>query len=346
MVVSAGPNTIGIPALNNSACFRFTATQTLPIVAVRVRWPNVTTPGAVTLRIETIDVTTGKPSGTLWDANAQLTGIVPATGVTGILYTFAAAPTTPLVIGTEYAVFFITTTAGTTMNLGSGSPNNDLTPFYPYNCLSAADGTTRTNLTEIVRAPPMVAFTLSDASINAMGCYTFTNLASINVFGNRAAGIQIAVPSGAVLSVIGIRGLHARVGVPAGDVRVRVLDSSNNLVAGATTVIDKDSMTGSSNRRWMALFAAPVSIPAGTYRIVEDSGASVDAANCWTVAQAQHMVTALRATDYVSISTLDLTATPIVWTENTLAVSAFQLILNGLSGAGGGGSAGPWGMVR
>lgn len=93
-MAASGVVSYAMPTLNNGFSGRFMAYDTRDIKSVYVNFSSVSAPGTVELRIETIDNTTGKPSGTLYDANATKS-FTPAAGWNTV--TFDTLPTTGLV---------------------------------------------------------------------------------------------------------------------------------------------------------------------------------------------------------------------------------------------------------
>src|SRR5262245_48262057 len=76
--LESGVGTFAMAALNSGCAYRFMAQDTRDVASVRLYWFSVSSPGQVTVRIETDAA--GKPSGTLADAKAVATGVVPAAG--------------------------------------------------------------------------------------------------------------------------------------------------------------------------------------------------------------------------------------------------------------------------
>jgi hypothetical protein len=319
--------------LNTGFCARFTALDTRDVASVYVNWSTVSSPGTVQVRIETIDATTGKPSGSLYDASASV-NITPTAGWQ--IATFAVLPTAGLVAGTEYAVVLLTTVAGTTQSLRIYVTANS-SGMYPSVALTAADGTTRANFAEVVATIPVMTLVMEDAVEEVFTFSPYATANSQNLFGTAAAGQKVVVPANATFSVAGIEisGV-TRVGTPAGDLRFRVF-SGNSAVSGTSVTVDKDSLTGASTRHARVLFPAPVSLAAGTYRVVLDSGSSANSSNCWRLVCPQARVSGNVPSGFTLTSTTDVTAGTITWTDDATSQAPVGLLLDDLTASGGGG---------
>lgn len=265
--------------LNTGYAARFIATTTKDIKSVCVPWYAVSSPGEVTVRIETVDATTGKPTGTLYDANATK-AFTPATGGWQTI-TFDTLPTTGLTIGTPYCVVFLTTTGGTTQTIYSGETVGG---GWPIGALFAADGTTRGNFAESsVMTAPAMTFVLDDDSLETFGFSAFyTEGTARNIYGaTHMAGVYLVTPFDCTVRGVQWQASLGKYNTPAGDIRVRILNLSNVQITNATATIDKDYIQNTTGRYGIAWFNVAVTLPAGTYRVVFDSASTVDGGNCW-----------------------------------------------------------------
>ncbi len=312
-----GPSTYDIKANNAGWCARFMALSTLDIKSVRVSWSAVTIgTGTMTLRIETIDATTGKPTGTLYDANAVIASITPAAGIT--TYTFASLPTTGLTIGTEYGVVLLTTAAFTTCTLNISAANwGNLVTITPGQSLTSATGSTRSTFAEVGNAIPVVSFVLEDDSEDPFNDAPLGNYSSFGIYGTRGLAGKFVISH--TIKVMGVQAFFSKTGTPAGDIRCRIFDSADNVVSGTTVTIDKDSIiTASGGASRLFPFSPLVTLQPGTYRIVLDSASSENSSNCWDGRIANPLNAAVTAASpFISSTTTDLTAGPIVWTDNS-----------------------------
>lgn len=329
---NSGIVSYAMAALNTGWCARFTAPDTKDVKSIRLNWITVSAPGTVVLRVETIDATSGKPSGTLYDANATYS-ITPAAGVQ--TYSFVTLPTAGMVAGAEYAIVLLTTVAGTTHNLGSGV-NPVAQARYPTLVLTAADGTTRTNFAEVANYIPVASIVWEDDSEDPLALYPYYSFSNNNIYGNIGVSQKLVTTISHKLAGISLDYL-GRTGTPAGDLRVRIFDSADATVAGTTVTVDKESLTNISGRNLFLHFPAIVTLPAGTYRVVVDSAASANSSNCWNLRGVKFLTSAAVPNNYRVSTTPDLTTGPIVWTDSSTDNAPVGLFLDSFSAAAGGG---------
>lgn len=333
---SGGSTTHAMAGLNAGWCARVTAPDTRDVKSVWLNFSSVSSPGTMRLRIETIDAATGKPSGTLYDPAATV-DFTPAAGWNNM--TFATLPTTGLVAGNEYAIVLLTTVAGTTMTLRSYTSNGS----YPTIVLHAADGTTRTNFAEVASGQPTLTVVFEDDSEESLECSPYATVVTNNISGTVAVGAKFTIPSELVVSIAGVEAAFmTRLGTPAGDLRFRIFDASDVLVAGTSVTMDKDSLVNTSSRNLRRYFSTPVDLSAGTYRAVFDSPDSSGGTNCWRLSNPIARSAAVVASGYVHTRTDNVGAAPVVWTDTPGTVVPFALVIDDLAGSGGGGgSSGP-----
>lgn len=261
--------TYAMAALNTGYAARWQALTTADIKSVRLNWNAAATPGTVQVRIETVDTTTGQPTGTLYDANATI-DVTPAAGVQ--TYTFATLPTTGLTVGNYYAVVLLTTVAGTTQTLEAYPPTGGAFSAYPVNALTAADGTTRTNFAVVANAIPMVGLVFDDDTEPDMGFFPYgTRGSTTTIYGVRSAGNLITTK--APLKLYGYKVGLVITGTPVGDLRCRIIDTSNNTISGSDVTVDINFLASSRTEEFR--LATEIILPAGTYRLVADSSSSV-----------------------------------------------------------------------
>jgi hypothetical protein len=333
------PTTSTLPTVNNAVSFRFQAEKARSISYVWINWASVTSPGTVRIRVET-DNGSGKPSGTLYDPNAQI-DITPTAGWQQCV--FATAPTTNTTVGVLYHIVVITTVAGSTQSLRSFWT---VTPGggYPANCLTATDGSTRTNFTENSNSVPACTLGLSDGTTTTeepIGFAPFAASSNFAVYGTRALATKLTVPTGVTLSLTGITlELPLRSGTPD-ELRVRIFNGTT--LVGSALYINRVGITGASGRRIRQSFASPVSLPAGTYRVVVDQSnagatSSTTSGNAWTFYHPVFRTSAL-APSYLALSTTtDITAGTPTWTDDATAVPLIGLEIDDISASGGSGT--------
>mgnify|MGYP001573483013 CR=1 FL=1 len=324
--------TFAMAGLNSGICLRFVATEAKDIASVKVVWSAVSAPGQVTVRIETIDMTTGKCTGTLYDANAVATAVVPTVDVQTI--TLGAA-TTNLTAGTTYGVMILTTTGGTTQTIRYMSDVSG--SIYPNAVLTAADGTTRANLAEQAAGLPIMSFVMDDATETTMGnspYWSRDNSSQINAL--KAAAVKMVIPANTTFTTSGVDAIFARNGTPAGDLRLRVMDASDNVVANTTVTADLDLMTATANRYTRFMFPASVDLVGGTYRLVWDCASCANDANDWALYGAQITSTGVAPSGFKISTTADRTAVPIVWSDNATGLGPpVRLIVDNVTASAG-----------
>ena len=327
-------NSFAMATLNRGVAYRFTATDTRDVKSVYLNWSSISAPGTVTLRIETIDATTGKPSGSLYDSNATK-AFTPTSGWQNVA--FDSLPTTGLTAGTEYAVVLLTTTGGTTMNILC-SQNTTSYRYFPVAVMTATDGTTRSNFA-LAFGVPVGTIVFEDDVEEHVGWAPYASFGGSAVFGTLGVGMKVVVPANLTLSVIGVEWCYMQInGTPAGDLRIRIFDSSDSQLSNASATIDKDSILSGAGARLRIRFPAAVTMAAGTYRIVFDSASSANSSNCWSIYTVVYRAAALAPSNFCYTSTSDITAGTISWTNTTNEVPPLGLVLGDMTASGGGGS--------
>lgn len=338
-----GATSYAMATLNAGFAARFIALKSgVDIVGVKIGWGSITAPGTVKLQIETIDATTGKPTGTLYDAHATIS-FSPVTGIQ--TYTFAVAPATNLTAGTAYAVTLLTTIAGTTHTLRAYPSQNNRLSAYPVVVLTTATGQTPSSYAEVTGVVPICSLVLSDGTEDSMGMCPFNTSTSNLTYSTLAKACKVTIANPQVVAGVELNGV-ANAGTPAGDLRVRIFNSDNNVISGTTVTVDKDYLIGigTTARCIQFLFPTAVTLPAGTYRIVFDSQGSVNSSNCYDIRSVVFLSSNAVPANFKLSTTSDVTATPITWTDNTTDLMPVFLILDSFGASGG--SSGPWGMIR
>ena len=319
------PTTYAMAALNTGWDARFVATKAKTISGVRLNWSSVTTPGTVQLRIETTSA--GKPSGTLYDANASQS-FTPTAG--NQLVTFGSAPTTNLTVGTEYHVVLLTTVAGTTQTLRSHWLPLD--GRYPYTVLTAANGTTRTNFAPVTSALPICSLVYTDTTEDALRFLPYATGGSFAVYGTRAAGMKFTIANSTVFRGIDFHGV-ATTGTPA-DILFEIYNGSS-LISGSSVTVSKDSI---ANLRTVHCPIPDLTLAAGTYRAVFGaSGRATTSGNNITIYYMSVLNANLAPADFQATTTTDVTAGTITWTDVSGDAYACRMHLGGQSTISGGG---------
>ncbi len=333
ILTGSSANTYAMAAVNTGIAFRFVALTTADIVSVVINWSSVIAGGTVKLQIETVSA--GKPTGTLYDANATIS-FTPVAGTQTL--TFATPPTTGLTIGTVYCVTLLTTVAGTTQTLRECSPGSARLSGYPVIALTAADGRTPSNYAEVANTIPFCALNLEDSTTDTMGMspYPVTVAGTYLVYGTNAIAMKFNISVSMVVS--GVCMQIRIVGTPADHLRIRIFDSSNNVISGSTVTIDKDCLVGigTTGRQLRTFFPAVITLSSGTYRVVCDSASSANSSNCYDIYSATFLSAASVSSNFRVSSTTDVTASPITWTDSIVNDSTIGLILNAFGAASGG----------
>lgn len=319
-------SSFSMAAANAGWAARFVAQDTRDIKSVHVNFLAVSTPGTVEARIETIDATTGKPTGTLYDVAATKTFTPTADWNT---VTFDTLPTAGMTAGTMYALLLLKTSTGTTCNIRSRI-SSTFPGHFPANCFTAADATTRSNLTTQT-SPPICYFTMDDDVVETLGCATLTTFTTENVYGaDRVVAQKIITPFSGVVRGIWMEGLGlTKNGTPAGDLRVRLLNSSNTELITAS--VDKDIIETSTG---LYLPVTNTSLSAGTYRIAFDSASSVDNSNSWGIRYSTLPNSVLMSSAY-SLSVSTNQSTSFTWTDYNTRQAAIGLHYDSVTGGGG-----------
>lgn len=329
MINGSSPVTLVFNVANTGWCARIQAKNTKDFKSVLVNFSAVATPGTVTARIETVDATTGKPTGTLYDA-AATKQFTPSAGWNTV--TFDALPTTGTTAGTEYALVLLKDDAGTTCTLNARSSGVNV-GFLPTAVLTAADGTTRSNFAEVAANLPICYFIMEDDSVESHGCLGAAATSTFTLFGSdRVAGQKFVLSNTILVSGIktgGQSGIN-RVGTPAGDLRVRILDNSNTAVTGTTVTIDKDSLTNVNARGIYVRFASPITLAAGTYRIALDSSGSADGSNCFSIRYATFNSASLLSSSFAETESTDA-STAFTWSDDSARATALGFELDSVS---------------
>ena len=310
--------TFAMAGINSGWAARFIPKDARDVLKVRVNFALVTAPGTIRCRIETDDGgATGKPSGTLVDANATI-DFTPAAGWNTL--TFATPPTAGFTPGASYYVVLLTTVGGTTMTLNSSQAEGT----YPTVVLTAADGTTRTNFAEVASGTPVLSLEFEDGVEEADSFCPYGSLAALATHGTNSSGMKFTLQVADKFA--GVRWIHLRSGTPAGDLAWTIYDSSNAPVSGATVSIDKDALVNSSARVCKVMFPAPVTLPAGTYRVLARSSGSASSANGFDIRGIPHRDALLVPDNMCQTTTTDIAAGTPTFTDTAANLACVSLI--------------------
>lgn len=328
-VVGSGIITNVMTASDAGWCARFMARNTKDVKSVHVNFSAASSPGTMTARVETVDATSGKPSGTLYDANATKQ-FTPAAGWNTV--TFDTLPTTGLTAGTEYAIVLVKDNAGTTCTLNSRLATVE--GALPCDVLTTATASTRSSFAETAGSVPVFYLTLDDDTVEHAGGCCSVAISSFGVYGNdRVVGTKIVLSHEVtVTGIIGLNNSLARIGTPAGDLRVRILNGSNSAVSGTTFTIDKESLTGVNNKG-LYLPLNDVVLAAGTYRIALDSSGSADSSNCFSLRHAVLPASSLQDASVINTESTNASGA-FTWTDYQDRGTTLGLIVSSIAGGG------------
>lgn len=329
-VINSSITTNVMTAANNAWAYRFVADDARDIKKVHVRFTSITSPGTMTARVETIDGTSGKPTGTLYDANATIS-FTPTTGWNDL--EFASIPTTGLTVGTPYAIVLIKNDSGTTCTLTSSVIATE--GAYPHCVLTAADGSTRSAFAEVANTVGICYVTLEDDEVDALSaCVSGDAAASTAVYGaDIVVGLKVVIPVDVVVRAVQFNtnlGL-LRIGTPGGDLRMRILDASNASQVAVT--VDKELLLAVSGRG-LCIPTPLTSLPAGTYRVVFDSASSANSSNCFQPRYATLPNGNLQSPAFCYTESTNA-STSFTWTDTPTRQLGFGLLLDSLTGGGG-----------
>lgn len=282
---NSGNTVINIQALNAGVAFRFRAFSTADIKTVNVAFAALTSDFRCKAEIWTIDAATGKPAA-IYDANATFTKTSALTANALNQFTFATTPTTALVVGDEYAIVIITTTAGasTACNLCLSPGGSFSITADTINYLTTTDaGTTWTYVTSPIAN--VCSYIDENGVEYSTGMHPFINAyASAYIQTTNIVASKVVINTTVV--VRGVFAVLSKAGTPAGDLRCRIVDTNNTLVTNADITLDVDSLVnsgGGANRRILCPFTSLVTLVPGTYRVIFSSPNSANTSNCWIV---------------------------------------------------------------
>lgn len=338
----AGPLVESVVAAGNAAAFamaslntcwaaRFTNITAKKPKSIKIAWSAISSPGVVEVRIETIDGSTRKPTGTLYDDNATVSA-APA-GVGWQTFTFASLPSVAMSADTVYAIVVITTTGGTTQTLRS---NINLQGSYGTIALHAADGTTRSNLAEQASTTPIFSIVWEDDTEEfPAGLPYDTTTTPTGCYGTRAWGAKIVVPTGVTLSVRGVNVRRlTKTGTPS-DLRCRILNSSDGLVTNASRTSNATDITSVAGARAQFIFPELVTLTAGTYRVICDQDGASTSGNNYQTRHATAPSSDFCPANCMATATDDYTAGTISWSDSAAQTPAISFLLDDMTASGG-----------
>ena len=301
------------------------APKTGSIRKVHFRTGAVTTATDTDVRLETVDATTGHPTGTLLGTTTNVT--VASASITANTWITTGALTADASVTRGDLLAAVIVPSGTpNYNVAGVNGTNSAFPYSVQYTASWADNS----------AIPAIALEYSDGSFayipnvlpfSAMNTHTFNNGSTPD---ERALKFRLAAP----VRVAGVWFSGNR----SGDVDFVLYDSDGTSVL-ASASMDKDVL-GSALQPEAILFSSSVSLSANTYYrlAVKPTSATNMSAYSWDVASAAIMDQMAGGQDFHYSERTNAGA----WTDTTTRRLRIGLIIDGIDdGAGGGGGGGP-----
>lgn len=255
---------VGIPVYamatnNTSVAYRFIAVSAVIPVTLYLNWTALTWAGGnIKMSIENVNVSTGQPSG-IYDAAAFINFNSGAAGV--YAHTFTGI-TTPLAVGTEYAITITTTSPGTTLSLASHSGSTIQLGIAPAAVLTGTAG----SLAEVMYSIPQSA--LLDGAGNVLTPFlTFKSYGSRQFYSTLMVGGKFVLSTSVVCS--GVYAFLSRAGTPASSFRCRIARSDGSLVDGADITVNVGSIGTTAKMFFIPM--PNVTLSTGVYRVVFSS---------------------------------------------------------------------------
>lgn len=323
LLAAAGSSTTAMASLNTGLCYRFTANDTRDIKTVYLRFGTVTAAGQVTMRVETVNTSTGKPTGNLYDASASI--VVTPTANTWVAFTPASLPTAGLVPGTEYGITWLTTTGGTTMNVTAPITVNRA-EMLPMAVLTAADGTTRTNFAEVSGAVPMCSIVYEDDVEEPLGLGLAAG-AQTTVTGTTAVGAKVTLSAPVKVSGVSVIAIRAA-NPPASDVVCKIYSGSTVVATSHTVSANSLNTQLTGGRRVAFAFPSVVTLAAGIYRVMVQNTNTGAAGSLLIRYSTTARSVACVPQGIIGSTTSDITAGTISWSDTTTDMPSIGLILS------------------
>lgn len=262
---AAGANVVLLDAAGEKAGFVFRIPKTGTITKLGFRTGTVTTgvpsPG-LDIRLETVDLATGNPSGTLWAVNTNGSQIVADTD-DNIFFVVTLTAGASVTIG-QNAAIVVEIPAGGSGNLNIVVANGGFVSFLTYPSVLAY--TIGVWVKQGLSLPQIAYIEYSDGSTEWCGLYPITNLNTIgfNSGSNpdeRGNIFQVPFPCR-------IMGACANIYMVAGsDFDIVLYDANNNILESIS--VDGDLQPTTANRSAVWLFDTPVELlPNTNYRLV------------------------------------------------------------------------------
>lgn len=260
----ATSNIATLDAAGEYVAFVFVAREAMTISHVGTRSGTIAGSPTLDIRIETVDASTGLPTGTLWATN---TNIVTAAWTSNLWRLEALTASASISYGQVFAVK-LAFNSGTSFQVRSftGMSGNAFTG-HPYQVLNTG---TPTKAAAEVGGLALGSSTSSFYSLPSVFPYENDEDTTFNNTGGARRGVKFTAPfTGRCI------GLHyGGIATAVGDFNAGIWDDAGNEVNSSITAHEGD--IGAANATRMILFDNPVTISAGTaYRAaIEPSSAT------------------------------------------------------------------------
>ena len=255
-----------ISVANAKFALIFPAPRTGNIAAVTWRTGTVTTGATIDVRLETVDPVTGDPTGTLVNANANVSAVVNTTD-DNIVFTNTFTAVGAVTAGQVIAVVWANPGVSFGNMQFSGFGWTSGTNAFPYQSTFGGASWAQSGI-----HIAMLSLLYDDGVYSTpVAAYMPQTVSNVNTFNSGSTpdtyGLRFQLP----LSVR-VKGAWFVMDLD-GDCNIRLVNSAYNQGAGtgilANITLDKDQRTGTSANNIFVIFDAPVTLTALTnYRLI------------------------------------------------------------------------------
>lgn len=293
---------LSMSAINAKMAMIFHAPKTGNIASIMWRTGTVTTGGTIDARLETMDLTTGDPSGTLVGTNTNVSVVVNAADDNIVFTTTLTAAAA--VTKSQLMAFVLVNPGAAQANMSViGYSTGGVITSFPYHDLH--NGTGYTPGTTNIKAMSLI---YDDGSVETpLGYLPVLTAITSTVFagGNNpnVRGLRFQFPIS-----IRVTGIWVNLD-PDGDTKLSLVTTAYNKGAGtgilASVTLDKDTRGTTAGSLMMATFDSAVTLSAATnYRLIVEppvgfnatvydvSFQSLDLLNNWSGGSDFHLTTA------------------------------------------------------
>lgn len=317
-----------LDAVGEKYAFIFTAPKTGTIDQIEFATGSITTGGTLDVRVESVDMATGAPSGTLLGTNTNGSCVVADTD-DGVWKTAALTSGASVTAGDYIAVVIV---APSGFNGQVREILLDTSTRMPYTLLYTV------SWSKSVRAPFM-AVRYSDGSYPALAnCYPVVTMVNTSLTTSALQGLRISLPFPCTVS-----GLFVSADADQ-DLTLTLYDSDGTTVL-ATASIDTN-VRQQNDGAYFIMRVPPVNLAANTvYRVAVKSTSSNGGTVPIFTLNAAALVEVLTGLDSI-YGTSAATATPSGtgdWTDDTTSFPMVGVIVSQIDDGTGGGGAGAGG---